>query len=109
MLDVCLTSNRLLGVYDLEEHPLPALLGAGISCSLNADDSSLFDTDLVGEYEIARGVLGLSDEQLAGVARSSLVGSAAPEDLRRQGLAGIDAWLAPPAGHNDGANARGDA
>jgi adenosine deaminase len=93
-LDVCPTSNALLGVYHpVEANPLPKLLDAGVRCSLNTDDSLLFDTDLLREYEISRSVLGLSDEQLAAVAAASINGSAAPVELRTAALHSIAAWL----------------
>ncbi|GAA2096863.1 adenosine deaminase [Streptomyces albiaxialis] len=93
-LDVCLTSNALLGVYEpIAANPLPALLDAGARCSLNADDSLLFDTDLLREYEQARTVLGLSDERLAAMAAVSIEDSAAPAPLKTAALDGIDEWL----------------
>jgi adenosine deaminase len=96
-LDVCLTSNLLLGVVpSIEAHPLPALLAAGVRCSLGADDPLMFGVGLFDEYSLARGRLGLSDEQLAGLARTSLETSDAPADLVASGLAGVDAWIQPP-------------
>ncbi|WP_112241633.1 adenosine deaminase [Kribbella monticola] len=93
-LDVCLTSNVLLGVTaSIESHPLPALLAAGVRCSLGADDPLMFDKGLYDEYSLARDGLGLSDEQLAAIARTSLETSDAPADLVASGLAGVDAWL----------------
>lgn len=93
-LDVCLSSNVALGVVPaIGEHPLPALLAAGVRCSLNADGPLLFATSLLGEYVTAREQLGLTDEVLAGVARASLEASGGPADLRRLALASIDAWL----------------
>ncbi|HEY2790769.1 MAG TPA: adenosine deaminase, partial [Micromonosporaceae bacterium] len=72
-LDVCLTSNRRLGVVtDLREHSLTTLLDAGIRCTLGTDDPLMFGASLVDEYEIARDVLGLDDERLAAIARSSV-------------------------------------
>jgi adenosine deaminase len=92
-LDVCPTSNRLLSVVDaIEDHPLPHLLAAGVRCSINADDSLLFGSGLLEEYELCRDVLGLDDRDLASVARSSVVASGAPADVRAVALAGIDAW-----------------
>ena len=59
VLDVCPVSNVRVGVVrSLEEHPLPALVEAGILCSLSTDDPPMFDTDLTREYEVA-GSLGL--------------------------------------------------
>ena len=97
-LDVCPSSNLLLSVVpDLASHPLPALLDAGVRCSLNADDPLLFGPGLLEEYELCRNEMGFDDQRLAAIARTSIEASAAPVDLRRRSLAGIDAWLAAPA------------
>lgn len=94
-LDVCPTSNLVLeAVADLAAHPLPRLLEAGVRCSLNADNPVMFGCDVLSEYELARRDLGLTDAQLAAVARASLECSAAPADLVARGLREIDAWLA---------------
>ncbi|MCW2549141.1 MAG: adenosine deaminase [Mycobacterium sp.] len=94
-LDVCPTSNVLLSVIpDLESHPLRRLLDAGVRCSVNADDPLLFGPGLLEEYELCRTQLQLTDDQLAQVARSSLLASGAPEQVRKQALIDIDAWLA---------------
>jgi adenosine deaminase len=94
--DVCLTSNEALGVFpNLAEHPLPALLAAGVGCSLGADDPLMFGTGLLGEYETARRELGLSDMQLAALARTSIETSGAPASLVAAATAGIDRWLGP--------------
>lgn len=93
-LDVCPTSNDLLGVVPtLGEHPLTVLLDAGVRCSINADDPVLFGPGILDEYETSRRVLGLSDEQLAACARSSIECSGASASLKASALAGIDAWL----------------
>jgi adenosine deaminase len=41
-------------------------------------------------------VHGMSDAELADLARMSVRGSAAPTDLQKRLLAGIDGWLALP-------------
>lgn len=93
-LDVCPTSNLLLAVFpDLSSHSLPTLLEAGVRCSLNGDDPLLFGSGLLEEYELCRHDLGLTDEQLAFLARCSIESSGAPADVKAQGLAGVDAWL----------------
>lgn len=97
-LDVCPTSNLLLAVVpSLAEHPLPALLAAGVRCSLNADDPLLFGPGLLAEYEVVRAEMGLDDEALAAVARASIEASGAPDALKGKAAAGVDAWLASPA------------
>ena len=94
-LDVCPTSNVLLGVAaSLAEHPLPALLAAGVRCSINADDPILFGPGLLDEYETSRSGLGLSDEQLAACALTSIETSGASDRVKQRGAAGVAAWLA---------------
>jgi adenosine deaminase len=97
-LDVCLTSNYVLKVVpELARHPLPQLLAAGVRCSLGADDPLQFGASLLDEYQIARSELGLDDDQLAAIARTSVDTSDAPAPLIRDAVAGIDRWLAGPA------------
>jgi adenosine deaminase len=97
-LDVSLSSNRALGVFpDLTRHPLPGLLAAGVRCSLGADDPLMFGSGLLAEYEVARAELGLTDGQLAGLARTSIETSGAPAGLIAAATAGIENWRAVPA------------
>ena len=94
-LDVCPTSNACLKVVpSIEEHPLPALLDAGIRCSLNGDDPLFFNASLLDEYELCRARLGLPDEALASIARASIMSSGAPDALKTDTVSAIDAWLA---------------
>ena len=95
VLDVCPTSNLKLGaVAALDEHPLAQLLAAGVRCTLNADDPLLFGSGLLEEYELARVHLGLTDDQLADIARTSIEASGAPVEWIADGLRGVDTWLA---------------
>lgn len=92
-LDVCPSSNVVLGVYPtLGDHPLPALLDAGVRCSIGADDPLLFGVDVVDEYVLARERMGIPEARLAACARSSIDSSFAPADLKRDALARVDAW-----------------
>ena len=96
-LEVCPASNVALGVAATPaEVPLIKLLRGGVSVALGADDPLLFGARLTAQYELARGVHGLTDAELAGLARMSVRGSAAPDGIRTSLLAGIDAWLAAP-------------
>jgi adenosine deaminase len=96
-LEVCPTSNVALGVAaTAADVPLLLLLEAGVEVALGADDPLLFGPRLTAQYEQARRVHRLSDHELAGLARMSVVGSAAPAALRGRLLAGIDDWLAAP-------------
>ena len=97
-LDVCPSSNLLLNVFDsVQEHPLPALLEAGVPCSLASDDPLLFGPSLLDEYELCRQEMGLSDEQLATIARASFEFSAAPQPVKDAGIAAIEGWLSSGA------------
>jgi len=59
-LEVCLTSNIQTGVVsDIEHHPLPRLMAAGLRTTINTDDPSVSDIELTKEYEIAIEKLGL--------------------------------------------------
>jgi adenosine deaminase len=94
-LEVCPTSNVALGVVGTaQEVPLLTLLDAGVPIALGADDPLLFGPRLAAQYELARQVQGLSDAELAAIARMSVQGSAAPPGVQGRLLAGIDAWLA---------------
>lgn len=94
-LDVCPTSNIMLSVFpSLAEHPLPRLLDAGVPVSVNADDPLLFGPGLLDEYELCRREFGFTDEQMATIARNSIVFGNAPAPVKESALAGIDTWLA---------------
>jgi adenosine deaminase len=94
-LEVCPTSNVALGVAAKPaEVPLRKLLDEGVPVALGADDPLLFGSRLTAQYELARAVFGLSDAEIAGLARMSVRGSAAPPATAARLLSGIDAWLA---------------
>ena len=96
-LEVCPGSNVALGVYGAaSEVPLRTIMEAGIPVALGADDPLLFGSRLAAQYEIARDALGLSDAELATLARGSLQASRAPESLKKSARDDIDAWLASP-------------
>jgi adenosine deaminase len=80
-------------VPSLEEHPLPALVEAGVTVSLNADDPVIFGCGLLGEYELARTVFGFDDATLAKIAADSIRASGAPSALKSNAIARVDAWL----------------
>jgi aminodeoxyfutalosine deaminase len=54
VLDICPISNlRTKVVGSLAEHPLPALVAAGVGCSVSTDDPAMFGTDLSTDYAAA--------------------------------------------------------
>ena len=93
-LEVCPASNVALGVYRAPaDVPLRQLIKAGAQVALGADDPLLFGSRLSAQYDIARTSHGMSDLELAELARGSVRGSRAPEPARKQMLADIDRWL----------------
>ena len=93
-LAVCPTSNLRLGVVaSLEEHPLRALWDAGVVASVHTDDPGLFDCDLLDEYAIAGRLLELDRAGYGRLAANSVEASFAPDDLKNELLAEIDAWV----------------
>jgi adenosine deaminase len=94
-LEVCPSSNVALGVEpDLAAVPVRTLFEAGVPVALGADDPLLFGRRLVHQYEIARDVHGFTPNELARLARMSIRGSAAPQDVLKPLLTAIDIWLA---------------
>ncbi len=86
--DVCPVSNlRTRAVDVIENHPLPAMIAAGVSCSISTDDPAMFETDLSRDYEAAH-TLGLSDRAAyqAGV-RGALCDESTRAELERIGNA----------------------
>jgi adenosine deaminase len=95
--EVCPTSNVALGVADdLASVPLRALVDAGVPVALGADDPLLFGARLGAQYRSARHEHGMTDPELADLARASLRGSHAPVPVLSDALAGVDAWLVTP-------------
>jgi len=89
-LEVCPTSNILLGlVPSLAAHPLPRLVEAGLTVTVNTDG----ETPLAAEYERARETFGCSDTELASLARASVEAAFAPAELKAQISAAIEQWL----------------
>ena len=84
---------QLAVVSSIAEHPLPALLDAGVHCSLNGDDPLLFGPGLAEEYELVRTQMGFDDERIAFLARCSIQHSGATDAQKSAGIAGVAAWL----------------
>jgi adenosine deaminase len=97
VLEVCPVSNVALGVYsDLTSVPLPTLLAAGATVALGADDPLLFGSRLAGQYATMRAAHGLTDSQLAELARMSVRASRAPDDVKSEVLGDIEGWVGSP-------------
>jgi aminodeoxyfutalosine deaminase len=98
-LEICPTSNvRTRSVPSLDEHPLPELVAAGITVSINSDDPPMFSTTLNDEYLVAARLLDLDDDGLADLARAAVRASFLAGDRKQALLDDIDDYVAegPP-------------
>ena len=94
-LEMCPTSNiRTRAVPSLAEHPMPALLAAGVPVCLNTDDPGMFNTTLNTEYAVVHEAFGIDPAGLAELARTGVRASYAGDATKQRMLAGIDAHAA---------------
>lgn len=94
-LTLCPLSNvRLRTVDTLADHPLPAMLDAGLMCTVNSDDPAYFGGYAGDNFEAVRDTLGLSEERLRELARNSFLASFLEDDeeLRARYLAEVEAY-----------------
>jgi len=97
-LTVCPLSNVALGVVGaLADHPLPAMLDAGLLATVNSDDPAYFGGYIDDNLAAVRREFGWSDERLAGLARNSFDACFAPDADKQAWKAGVDRWLAGQA------------
>lgn len=94
-LEVCPTSNVCTqSVPSLAEHPLPALVAAGVPVTINSDDPPMFSTTLDHEYEVAAELLGLDERGVTELARAGVRHSFLDDAGKAVLLAEIDAYAA---------------
>jgi aminodeoxyfutalosine deaminase len=98
-LEVCPTSNiATRAVADLDQHPIKAMVSAGVLVTVNSDDPPMFGTDLNLEYGVAARLLGLDERGLADLAKNGVEASFLDAEGKKRLAAEIDtytsAWLA---------------
>ncbi len=94
-LEVCPTSNVCTrSVASLAEHPLPALVAAGVPITINSDDPPMFSTTLDREYGVAASILGLDAPGVAGLAEAAVLASFAAQPDKARILEEIRQYLA---------------
>ncbi len=72
VLEVSPTSNVCVGgVPTFEQHPLPRLVEAGITVTLNSDDPPMFSTSLTDEYAKCSAAFGWDSGFLQGLAKTA--------------------------------------
>jgi aminodeoxyfutalosine deaminase len=95
VLEVCPTSNvRTRAVPTIEEHPLPALVAAGVPVTINSDDPPMFGTTLDSEYAVAERLLGGGAPTVTGLARAAVAASFLPGADKARIDAEISAYAA---------------
>lgn len=93
-LTVCpLSNHRLRVVRALSEHPLPRMLDAGLVVTLNSDDPAFFGGYINENYQAMRDHAGITDRQLALIARNSFTAAFLDDQRRNLLLAELDAYL----------------
>ncbi|MFJ3302238.1 adenosine deaminase [Streptomyces sp. NPDC086549] len=84
-LTLCPLSNvRLRAVDVLPEHPLRAMIEAGLLCTVNSDDPAYFGGYVADNYHAVRDALGLTKEQMRELARNSFLASFLEDDEERR-------------------------
>ncbi|MEU9440560.1 adenosine deaminase [Streptomyces sp. NPDC048304] len=94
-LTLCPLSNvRLRAVGTLADHPLPAMLDAGLLCTVNSDDPAYFGGYAGDNFDAVRQTLGLTEDRLRELARNSFLASFLEDDEERRAryLAEVDAY-----------------
>ena len=84
-LEVCPTSNVALGVFpNLESHPLPRLIDAGLVVTINSDDPPMFGTTLSEEFKRCADAFGFDEDTLWSLSLNALNAAILPEARRRE-------------------------
>ncbi|MFD3656647.1 adenosine deaminase [Streptomyces sp. 24-1644] len=84
-LTLCPLSNvRLRAIDILEEHPLRAMMDAGLLCTVNSDDPAYFGGYVGDTFHAVHEALGLDDEHLRTLARNSFEAAFLDHDEERR-------------------------
>jgi adenosine deaminase len=90
---VCPVSNvRLRAVPTLAEHPLPAMIEAGMLVSINSDDPPYFGAYVDDVDDAVTAAFDLTRDQRAALAAASYRGSFLPSERVAAYLAEVEAW-----------------
>ncbi|WP_443033528.1 adenosine deaminase [Streptomyces sp. ACA25] len=93
-LEVCPTSNvATRAVAALEEHPVAAMVEAGVLVTVGSDDPPMFGTDLNTEYAVVARLLGLDATGVAGLAKNAVTASFLDTPSKSRLSADIDSYL----------------
>lgn len=94
-LTVCPLSNlKLRGVADMTQHPLRAMLDAGLKATINSDDPAYFGGYVNANYKAVAAALNLTGPELYTLARNSFEASFITEAEKAAFIAELDAFAA---------------
>ena len=94
-LTVCPLSNvRLRAVDTLADHPLPAMLAAGLNVSVNSDDPAYFGGYVDDNFGQLAAVHGLTTAEQSTLAANSIRSSFASDARKAELLGEVRAWEA---------------
>lgn len=92
-LTVCPLSNLRLGVVpSLQAHNLERLLRQGICVTVNSDDPAYFGGYIVDNYLAVANALGLTEADVATLARNSFEASFMPAPDKQRWIAAVDTY-----------------
>ncbi|RVU07750.1 adenosine deaminase [Novosphingobium umbonatum] len=93
-LTVCPLSNlKLCVVKDLAQHPIDAMLEAGLAATINSDDPAYFGGYVAENYRAVAKARGLSRGQIAQLARNSFTGSFLSEAEKAAHISALDSYV----------------
>ncbi|MFI7586923.1 adenosine deaminase [Spongisporangium articulatum] len=92
-LTVCPLSNVYLkGVPSMAEHPLPRMLEAGLTVTINSDDPAYFGGYVDANYAAVAAQFELSRDGLAQLAANSFEATFSTPEQRTQWLGEVEVW-----------------
>lgn len=96
-LELCPTSNVCTrATKTIQDSPLPRLLAERVPVTLSTDDPGMFGTTLNREYQLCANTFGLSDADLATLARTGITAAYCPDPLRAELLAALTSLTTAP-------------
>ena len=93
-LTVCPLSNVKLRTVDtMAEHPIKAMLEAGLMVTVNSDDPPYFGGYVNENFRAIQEALGFTDQELARMARNSFEASFLAPDEKARHIAELDVYV----------------
>ena len=89
-LEMCPSSNRITrACADMTKYPLLEYLNYGIKVTLNTDDLAIIGTDIDGEFDYMRKLLGMTPAQEQQIIENSIEAAFTTDEVKEELRAGI--------------------